>query len=126
MRADAERHFASNHGKAMLYGGMFLPPAAWMLHLTASYALAVRLCDGRHYWTLHLVLAVALMVVAAGGFLAWRGWQDTGARVGGDDVGIIARSNFLATAGLASTVFFGLTIVLSEVANWFLPPCIPG
>jgi hypothetical protein len=126
MRADAERYYAGNAGIATLYLGVFLPPAAWFLHLVASFTLAAQLCSGRHEWVLHAVGVAALLVVVAGGLLAWRNWKGTGRRLNEDRGGTIARSNFLAVAGLASTAFFGLVILASEVPNWFLPPCLYG
>lgn len=126
MRADAERYYAGNAGIATLYLGVFLAPAAWFFHLVTSFTLAAQLCDGRHEWLLHAVGLAAIMMAATGGALAWRNWKGTGSRLNEDRAGTMARSNFLAVAGLASTAFFGLVIVISEVPNWFLPPCLYG
>jgi hypothetical protein len=126
MRPDAESYYAGNRGIATLYAGVLLPPTGWFLHLTASFTLATQLCDGRHYWSLHAVLVVALAMAVAGGVLSWRNWRGTGSAFDDDRGGTIGRSNFLAIAGLASASFFGLVILLSEVPNWFLPPCLYG
>ena len=126
MRADAERYYAGNTGIATLYLGVFLAPAAWFFHLVASFTLATQLCDGRHEWLLHAVGFAAIVMAAAGGVLAWRNWKGTGSKLNEDRGGTLARSNFLAVAGLASTAFFGFVIILSEVPNWFLPPCLYG
>jgi hypothetical protein len=126
MREDATRYYASNRGIATLYAGLLLPPAAWMLHLAASFTLATQLCGGRHEWAMHAVLPVALLMTLAGGMLSWRNWKGTGGHGNDDREGTMGRSSFLAAAGLASTAFFGLIILLSEVPNWFLPPCHYG
>lgn len=126
MRADAERYYAGNRGTATLYLGVFLPAAGWLLHLVASFTLATQLCEGRHHWLLHVVLLAALLLAVAGGLLSWRNWRGTGSTFDEDRGGVIGRSNFLAIAGLSSAAFFGLVIVLSEVPNWFLQPCVYG
>jgi hypothetical protein len=126
MRPDAVRYYAGNRGTATLYLGALLPPAGWLLHLSASFTLATQLCDGRHHWLLHAVLVVALALAVTGGVLAWRNWRGTGSTFDDDRGGVIGRSNFLAIAGLASAAFFGLVILLSEVPNWFLDPCVYG
>jgi hypothetical protein len=126
MRPDAERYYASNRGTATLYAGLLLPAAGWMLHLLASFTLATRLCDGRHHWILHVVLLVAVAMAVAGGIFSWRNWRGTGSAFDDDRGGVIGRSNFLAIAGLASAAFFGLVILLTEVPNWFLDPCVYG
>lgn len=126
MRADAQRYFAGNRGSARLYAGVLLAPAAWFLHLVASYTMATLLCGGRHEWLLHVPFVLALGMAGAGGLLAWRNWDDTGRGFDPDRGGVLGRSNFLAVAGLGSSAFFGLVVLLTEVPNWFLPPCLQG
>lgn len=126
MRPDAERYYAGNVGTATLYAGVLLPAAGWFLHLVASFTLAGTLCEGRYLWLMHVVLLIALTMVAGGGFLGWRNWRGTGSTFDEDRGGVIGRSNFLAIASLASATFFGAVVLLSEVANFFLEPCVYG
>jgi hypothetical protein len=123
MRADAERYYASNRGIATLLGGLLLPPSAWILHLELSFTYAVQLCSGQHLWLPHVTTLLALAVTVAAGLMARRNWHGTGGRLNEDRGGVIARSNFLAVAGMASAIFFGWVILATEVPNLFMSPC---
>ena len=125
MRADAERYYAGNRGIATLILGFILPPAAWLLHVGASFALADYVCGSGADWLPHIVTLAALAIALTGGFLAWRNWHDTGEDTNPDQGGTLARSKFLAIAGLAAAAFFSLAILAAEYPNWVLDPCIP-
>lgn len=125
MREDAERYYAGHRGIATLFLGLLLPPVAWMLHVTLSFTVATALCDqgGGGLWVLHLLTLAALAISLAAGFLAWRNWHATGEDTNPDEGGTLARSKFLAIAGLASSAFFTLAILTAEGANLMLGPC---
>lgn len=126
MREDAERYYAGNRGIATLIFGFVLPPAAWMLHVSVSFTVATALCeDGAAgaLWVLHLLTVGALAICGFGGFLAWRNWHATGMDTNPDEGGTLARSKFLAIAGLAGSAFFTLAIITAEAANLMLGPC---
>lgn len=126
MREDAERYYAGNRGIATLIFGFLLPPAAWLLHLSISFAVATALCHNGSaggLWVLHLLTLGALGVSGTAGYLAWRNWHATGADTNPDEGGTLARSKFLAIAGLASSAFFTLAILTAEGASLMLGPC---
>jgi hypothetical protein len=123
MRADAERYYASHTGIATLIVALLVPPAIWLVHLTASFAASASLCAaGRGVW-LHVFSVVAIALSVGAGAFALRNWHDTGDDTNPDEAGTIARSKFLAIAGLASSVFFTLALIAAEVPNWMLGPC---
>jgi hypothetical protein len=123
MRADAEAYFTTHRGIARLWLGILLPPGAWLVHLSASYALSPAVCDRALPY--HLVTLGALAIALTGGWLAWRNHRDTGGAPNPDEPGTLARSRFMSTAGLASAAFFVLAILFAEVPNWVVPPCAP-
>jgi hypothetical protein len=123
MRDDAERYYATHSGITTLFLGLLLPPAAWLAHLSASFTLTEHLCSSSQFWLLHLVTLVTFVIAAVGGLLAWRNWRDTGRAHSPDAAGTIARSNFLAVAGMASGVFFSIAILAAELPNWMISPC---
>jgi hypothetical protein len=123
MREDAERYYAGGRGIATLWLGLLLPPAAWLLHLSASFTVATALCGSSSLWFLHVLTVAALAVSIGGGLLAWRNWHATGEDTNPDEGGTLARSKFLALAGLASSTFFTLAILVAEVANLMLGQC---
>ena len=124
MREDAERYYAGHRGIATLILGVLLPPVAWLLHVSLSYFVATALCDsGGPMWPLHLVTIPAAAIALSGGYLAWRNWHDTGEDTNRDEPGTLARSKFLALAGLASSAFFTLAIILAELSTVLLASC---
>lgn len=126
MREDAERYYAGKRGIATLISGFVLPPAAWLLHLSVSFTVATALCEkgaADDLWVLHLLTLGALGISGMGGYLAWRNWQATGTDTSPDEGGTLARSKFLAIAGLASSAFFTLAIIAAEGASLMLGPC---
>jgi|SRR5690606_5798053 len=124
MREDAERYYAGSRGIATLVLGVLLPPAAWMLHVSVSFLVATSLCEsGGSLWPLHLVTVPAAAIALAGGYLAWRNWHDTGEDTNRDEPGTLARSKFLALAGLASSAFFTLAIIIAELSTLLLASC---
>lgn len=125
MREDAERYYAGHRGIATLWLGFLLPPAAWLLHLGVSFSVATALCGSRSgVWILNLLTVAALGVSIAGGWLAWRNWHATGEDTNPDEGGTLARSKFLALAGLASSAFFSLAIGTAQLASWMVGPCV--
>lgn len=123
MRQDAERYYATDRGIATLLLGLLLPPAAWLVHVEATFVLSTRVCASGHEWTLHLTTLLALAVALTGGWLAWRNWRATGSAESPDRAGTLARSNFLAVAGLASAAFFTVAILAAELTTFFISPC---
>lgn len=124
MREDAERYYAGHRGIATLWLGFLLPPAAWLLHVSVSFGVATALCGSGSQWVLHLLTVAALAVSLAGGWIAWRNWRATGEDTNPDEGGTLARSKFLALAGLASSAFFSLAIGTAELAGWMVGPCV--
>jgi hypothetical protein len=123
MRADAERYYASHTGIATLFVALLLPPWIWLVHLTASFAASEALCAaGRGGW-LHVFSLVAIGLSLGAGAFALRNWHDTGDDSNPDEGGTLARSKFLAIAGLASSAFFTLALIAAEIPNLMLGPC---
>lgn len=123
MRSDAEAYFTSHRGIARLWLGMLLPPGAWLIHLSASYSMSSNVCE--NVVLFHLVTAGALLLTLMGGWLGWRNRRDLGGPLNPDEAGTMARSRFMATAGLASGALFTLALLFAEVPNWVIPPCAP-
>lgn len=124
MREDAERYYAGHRGIATLVLGTLLPPLAWMLHLSVSFTVATALCGSSIQWVLHLLTAGALAISLGGGLLAVRNWHATGEDTNPDEGGTLARSKFLALAGMASFAFFTLAILAAAVANLMVGSCV--
>lgn len=55
-----------------LWIGLLAGPVVWLSLLQTNYILAYVACQARHTWFMHLATAVAVVLVAAAGFGAWR------------------------------------------------------
>jgi hypothetical protein len=94
-----------------LWAGWLLAPAAWLAHLSLSYALAPLACRHGSLVVLHLLTAAMLAAALAGAWLARRN------RRRGDD----GRSEFLGAAGMWLSLLFAAVIAVQG-----LPPALPG
>jgi hypothetical protein len=107
----------------MLWGGLLLPPAAFLANLEIAYALVPVACAARGTLLLHLVNAASLAVAVAGGLIAWRSWNMVGRLWPDGEAGPIGRSRFLAAVGVSLAVLCVLVIVAQWLAVFLLDPC---
>jgi hypothetical protein len=107
----------------MLWGGLLLPPAAFLANLEIAYALVPAACAARDTVLLHLVNAASLAVALAGGLIAWRSWNTVGRLWPNGEAGPIGRSRFLAAVGVSLAVLCVLVIVAQWLAVFLLDPC---
>jgi hypothetical protein len=109
-------------GLVLLWLSVLSGPAAWALNQLIGYALVKPVCAADAKLTLTAVSAGALIVVAAGAWVAWsclaslRGADERGGRR--ED-----RSYFMAVAGISLNALIGLLIVTAAVAPFLLSPC---
>jgi hypothetical protein len=123
--AETKREFARTGGLFALWAALLAGPVVWLLQFQTNFALVPLLCrSGAHNLALHAVFVVALLLVAAAGFLAWRNFSAAGATVEGEDgAGVIPRSRFMSLLGLLATAMFFLVIVAQWIASWVFGPC---
>jgi hypothetical protein len=108
-----------------LWTGLLLPPFAWFLHQQLSYMLVLWACATGRQFILHLVTVAMLLLVGAGGVIAWRSWQRT-ERDGPDKAGdMLLRRRFMAVAGLLSSGMFVLVILAQGIPSFLLNACTP-
>ena len=123
-KKEIDHHEPSLHPRDVLLGlAVFAGPVAWGLHLQISYSLAPTACDLQCKLFLHLTTLGALLIVAAGAVAAWIVGKKLpeGSTEKGDPAD--SRARFMAWAGVASCVGFGLVILAAEVPNWVLRVC---
>lgn len=102
--------------------GVLLGPFAWGLHLSLIYLFASVLCGPRLQAWLYGATVAALVVVAAGGFFAWRYWRLTRDQPEEDDRAV-ARTRFFAVMGLLGTLLFGAGVIAQMIPIALRPPC---
>lgn len=120
---DALAYFDRGSGILALWFGLLAGPAAWFLHLLVSYSLVRYICSSGAGWLLHLTTVGALLLAAAGLWVAWRSWT----RIGEPEVttgpATLGRTRFMALGGLMLNGFFLAIIVLAWVPDFLLHPC---
>jgi hypothetical protein len=105
-----------------LWWGIGAGPLAWGVDLAVSYALTQHACSTGHYYVLHVITLLALIVALSGFFVS----LDTRRQLhAGDDAGGSThdRAYFDALVGMGFSVFFFIIIIAGAVPRWILNPC---
>lgn len=125
-------------GALMMLFGLLGAAAAWISQTEIGETLAAQACFPHRIalaapqWSwlmsaLDVMSAVALLIGAAGVWVAWRGWRVTRAprpdpAPPASDTGA-GRTRFLATAGLMLSLLFLVGLVASGLAVLLVSPC---
>jgi hypothetical protein len=120
---DAHDHASRPRGILLLWVGLLAAPLAWALHLQVSYMLGTLACEHNAQTAFHLVTAVALLLAAAGGGIAWWCWGHSGRAWPRGEGGAVGRSRFMALSGFILSLVFALAIVAQAVINFILSAC---
>ena len=119
----AEKEFSEPRGKLWLWLGLLTAPLIFLLHLEVNYALATQLCQSAHKIATHLVTLAAVLVSAAGGFIAWRNWQEGGRKLPGEGAGIIEPSRLMAAVGVFISLLFIVILIAQWIPQFIFDPC---
>jgi hypothetical protein len=110
-----------------LWIGVFAGPLMWAALLETNYVLSYVACEQRHKWMLHLATAIAILVVAAAGFLAWRAAPPLG---GGTeeptadrDRTRLLRARFMGLGAVLLSAWFILVMLSTEIVTSILEVC---
>lgn len=111
---------------AALWLGILAGPLAWSSLLEVNYAMSYVACEARHNWMLHLASALALLLIAASAYVAWRAAPPLGdveePSLSPEKTAVV-RARFMAIGGLAMCAFFFIVVVATEIPVLILPPC---
>ena len=119
----SDKKFSQTGGQLLLWTGVLLAPVVWATQMEINYLLVPYACMTGHRVALYLVTLAALILAAAGGFIAWRNWQEAG-REWPDDAGDArTRSRFMAVLGLLTSSMFFLVILAQGIPDFILHPC---
>ena len=109
-----------------LWAGVLVGPLAWTAQLETNYVLSYVACEQRQTWMLHLSTGVALVLIAAAAFFAWRAAppldQDEH-RAADSTRAANLRARFMALGGLALCAFFAIVVMATEIPALVLHPC---
>jgi len=107
-----------------IWPALFIPQLAFLALLTINYGLEPWACEYQISWPLHLSAAIALVLVAAAGALAWRDWHGVGYRKPDDSTDAATRVRFLSVSGLMLSVLGVLGVLALWSTILILPPCV--
>jgi hypothetical protein len=122
---DPTQYFSRRTGLLALWAGVLLPPSAWFLHQQLSYILVPWACETGRQFILYLVTLAMLLLALAGGLMARRAWQCLGHDEPDEAGGVLARSRFMAVAGVLSSAMFSLAILAQGIPSVILHACEP-
>lgn len=105
--------------------GMALAPLAWILQVSANYALTPWLCRWGAGPRLQQGITLAALIAAGVGIaLCWSEWRRHGGgsllRAGGD---LVDRPRFMALAGLLFGALLWVLILMQGIPPFVVPSC---
>ena len=121
--AKTEKKFLLASSQFWLWAGLLLPVAAWAIQLQATIILVHHACVVGSKTTLHIISLLAILLVAAGGFISWQNWLAAGAEVPSEKSGALPRSRFLSLLSLLVSGLFFLLVIALWLPNFFMGAC---
>lgn len=112
----------SRHNTA-LWAGILVGPIIWLTSFITNFALAPWACAFRWKPALFVVSAIALLITASSGFLAWREWRRVGVAPAGEAGGLVPRSRAMAMGGVLLSGIFVLIIIAQVIVESVLGAC---
>ena len=109
-----------------LWAGLLAGPVVWSALLGLNYMLSYVACETRQTWPLHLATAVAVAVVAAAGWMAWRGGPAENDQRRSPPVTRAtseSRARWMSIAGVLTSAWFILVILAMEIPILVLRTC---
>ncbi len=106
----------------LLYYGVLAGPLAWAGDEGLSYMLDQHACSTGHYYVLHVITILAILICVSGVLISL---QQLSAAGGGSEEGgsVRDRAFFMARLGVAMSIGFTLVIIALAVPRWVLSPC---
>jgi len=101
---------------------LLIGPIAWAADLGFSYMSVYHACSTGHFYVLHMISLVALVMALTGAVVGLKEFLTV--RSGSDDGGTpFDRSHFMALLGIASSIGFAVVIIATAVPRFILSPC---
>lgn len=114
----------TNMGKPALWAGIIGAPLVWLTQFIICYALVPYVCHTRKFFSMHLTIAVALILVAGLGAVCWHEWKISGERSPqSNDCDRLGTTRLAAVVGLLSSSLTLLLILAQLIATFMVDPC---
>ena len=108
---------------AALWYGMLVPPLAYGANLILGYVLVQHVCSTGHFYILHAITIVAVVVVLSAGLIAWREYVRIPRQADDEGGSPFDRAQFMAIFGMMSALGFTIAIIATAVPRFILSPC---
>ena len=111
---------------AALWTGLLAGPLVWLTLLEVNYVMSYVSCETREKWFLHLAVAVAALLVAAAGYVAWRSGPPSAGDATTPPVTRTTaelRARWMAMGGVALCAWFVLVILTMDIPIAVLKTC---
>lgn len=125
-RSSAERAHerqAELPGPGRMLVGLLAGPLAWGMQFAISYGLNPWLCEGGLMPVTYAASLLALLVAGGGLALSIGSWRQAGAAGHTDEPGPTGRDQVMAVAGIGSSAFFMIVIVVQALPLFLIDPC---
>ncbi len=107
---------------AELWLGVLLGPTAALSQLEANYALVLHACQSGSELSLHLISAIAVVLTALGGLLAYRNWNPVETTESGE-LRRVLRTKFMSSVGMLISGLMLVVIIAQWIAILMFGPC---
>ena len=121
--AKAEKKGVDAGTALKLWLGMLLPPAAWLIQLQTLWLTSEYGCFTLDFRWNHVASAAALLISAAGWFVAYTEFSQCKAEPTNDDDQPPSRRRVMSLVGLMTGALFTLLIIASWVPTLMGVPC---
>jgi hypothetical protein len=103
---------------------LFAGAAAWTLQQQAGYVAVSWVCGPAAAGPVWLLTAVAVLLLAVGGWVSWQGLRSLIGDGGVEASDLLRPRRFLSLVALMAGLLFLFTILLQAGAALFLPGCV--
>jgi hypothetical protein len=105
---------------AFLLVGVLGPPLIWAAHLQILYVLVPVANKTQSYVSLYATTVICCLLTLCCGFISWRDWENVrNTPADMESSALSGCTRFISVMGMASSVFFALTIFITGLATCF-------
>ena len=121
--ARSEQQIQSGRTPLGLWWSLLAGFSTWAIDLSLSYVLEQHSCSTGHYYLLHVISIVCLVIALTGfgtGFVEFKRFPGTTSDEGGSP---FDRAHFQALLGMAFSLSFAVVVIADSLPRWILSPC---
>ena len=106
-----------------LWSGVLTGPIVFLVLLEVNYLLTMWSCSADARWPLHLATLLGLALTGLAGVNSYRRWDRAGREWSDNAAGGRARTRFLSSLGVLTSLLFGTVIAAQWLVVMLMDPC---